>query len=282
MVRCVFIFFVLVANFCQAQDDSTLNIFFASNKSNLPDSARFQLIKKTFTLNPERILIIGHCDSIGSDAYNIALSKQRANAVRKLLLDNGVSANDIIECSGYGEQKPIARNTLEAERQLNRRVEVQFVGSRKKQAPIQNITSELSRVKKVKTIEKEALVVGKKIVLQNIFFVPGLHRLLEESQEVLEELANVLNDNPTLTIEIQGHVCCTYDGILDGTDREYNTNNLSVTRAKEIYDQLLMRGIAKKRLRYKGFGGSRKVNEIENTEEDKAANRRVEILILSQ
>ncbi len=268
-----------------AQDANTFNILFKSNKSTLPDSARFQLIKKVYTINPEQINIVGHCDSIGSIPANETLSKRRALAVKKVLTDNGIADKDIKMCIGYGEAKPIAGNMSEIDRQLNRRVEVQFIGQKKPQEPTvatKPIAKPVETKPAIKKIEKAALEVGKKIVLENLLFIPGMHHLLESSIDVLENLYEVLAENETMIIQIQGHVCCTYDGIMDGTDIQYGTNDLSTTRAREIYDQLIRRGIAPSRLKYEGFGGTRKISKTENTEEEKAANRRVEILIISK
>ena len=78
----------------------------------------------------------------------------------------------------------------------------------------------------------------------------------------------------TFSFIIQGHVCCT-EGELDAIDRKTNERNLSIARAKFVYDYLLSQGIKKSRMSYEGLahkfplGGS----------EDK--DRRVEILILS-
>ncbi|SEL96310.1 Outer membrane protein OmpA [Syntrophus gentianae] len=71
------------------------------------------------------IQVEGHTDSVGSDAYNMDLSKRRANAVKNLLVQRGVSENRI-ETIGYGKTMPVATNTTEAGRQMNRRVEIKI------------------------------------------------------------------------------------------------------------------------------------------------------------
>jgi OmpA-OmpF porin, OOP family len=74
--------------------------------------------------HPERTLVIeGHTDSTGSDAYNQELSSRRAEAVRNFLITNGISS-DRVMARGYGEAYPVTTNTTEAGRQQNRRVEV--------------------------------------------------------------------------------------------------------------------------------------------------------------
>ncbi len=69
------------------------------------------------------ILIAGHTDSTGSEAYNQKLSEQRAMAVKNMLVGYGVSAMRLTTI-GFGEAKPIASNVTESGRQLNRRVAI--------------------------------------------------------------------------------------------------------------------------------------------------------------
>ena len=71
------------------------------------------------------IRVEGHTDSVGSDEYNMDLSIRRANSVRDLLVQRGVSISRI-QTVGFGETMPIATNDTEAGRQLNRRVEIKI------------------------------------------------------------------------------------------------------------------------------------------------------------
>ncbi|MDX8407965.1 MAG: OmpA family protein [Mariprofundaceae bacterium] len=70
--------------------------------------------------------VIGHTDSVGSNAYNQGLSERRANAVKYYLADAGVSSNRL-HTEGRGELEPRASNDTEAGRQLNRRVELLII-----------------------------------------------------------------------------------------------------------------------------------------------------------
>lgn len=63
-----------------------------------------------------------HTDSVGSDEYNMKLSQQRADAVKKALVNLGIS-NERITSVGYGETKPVATNETAEGREQNRRVE---------------------------------------------------------------------------------------------------------------------------------------------------------------
>ena len=76
--------------------------------------------------NPEqKILIEGHTDSVGDDAYNRELSLRRAEAVQRALTDRRISA-DRMEVNGLGEGYPVASNNSAEGRQRNRRIEVIF------------------------------------------------------------------------------------------------------------------------------------------------------------
>ena len=68
-----------------------------------------------------RILVAGHTDSDGSEAFNQDLSVRRADNVRNALVGQGVQAARI-NTIGYGESQPIADNTTQAGKQMNRRV----------------------------------------------------------------------------------------------------------------------------------------------------------------
>lgn len=70
-----------------------------------------------------KVEVGGHCDWIGSDAYNQKLSLRRAEAVRDYLISKGVKAENLT-FQGYGETKPMADNKTAEGRALNRRVEL--------------------------------------------------------------------------------------------------------------------------------------------------------------
>jgi outer membrane protein OmpA-like peptidoglycan-associated protein len=67
--------------------------------------------------------IEGHTDSTGSDALNQKLSDQRADSVRKYLIEQGLPETSLIAV-GFGSSMPVADNATAAGRQQNRRVEI--------------------------------------------------------------------------------------------------------------------------------------------------------------
>jgi outer membrane protein OmpA-like peptidoglycan-associated protein len=86
---------------------------------------------------------------------------------------------------------------------------------------------------------------------------------------------------PTLTIAIEGHICCIRgDGDVTTTK---GIPNLSQARAREVYNYLVANGISPKRLSYVGFGHRFPIFPFpEKDDDEKKANRRVEIRIVTR
>lgn len=70
-----------------------------------------------------KVDIVGHTDSVGSEAYNQSLSERRAESTADYLVSKGIPRN-VITTSGMGESQPVATNETAEGRQLNRRVEI--------------------------------------------------------------------------------------------------------------------------------------------------------------
>ena len=109
------------------------------------------------------------------------------------------------------------------------------------------------------------------IKLDKIYFDQSKYDLRPESREQLQKLYRTLRDNPKLKIEIAGHT----DNVGDARLNQY----LSENRAKVIYSYLLRKNIASNRLKHKGYGQTRPVAP-NDTEDNKALNRRVEFVVL--
>jgi outer membrane protein OmpA-like peptidoglycan-associated protein/tetratricopeptide (TPR) repeat protein len=113
---------------------------------------------------------------------------------------------------------------------------------------------------------------GAAIVLKNIFFETGKFALQPESRSELDKLVTLLNDNPALKIQIDGHT--------DKVGQEKDNLILSTNRAKAVVGYLLSKSINPQRLTYKGFGSTRPLSD-NSTEKGKALNRRTELSIVS-
>jgi OOP family OmpA-OmpF porin len=101
------------------------NIFFDLEKSNLRPESFPELNRLVELLNEQssiKVEVAGHADATGTDEYNLALSKRRAEKVSQYLIDKGVS-KDRITTAFYGESRPKETNATKEGRQKNRRVE---------------------------------------------------------------------------------------------------------------------------------------------------------------
>ncbi|SBS33485.1 Outer membrane porin F precursor [Marinomonas aquimarina] len=87
------------------------------------------------------VVIEGHTDSVGSDEYNEVLSRNRANAVVAMLIDEYGIDQERVSGVGYGESRPIASNESAMGRQQNRRVMAEIYGEQTTQIKRWNIYS---------------------------------------------------------------------------------------------------------------------------------------------
>ncbi|MBK7130616.1 MAG: OmpA family protein [Crocinitomicaceae bacterium] len=122
-----------------------------------------------------------------------------------------------------------------------------------------------------KTIELKNIKVGSKIALRNVFFDTGKSTIRPESYPELDRLVKLLNDVPTLKIELSGHT--------DNTGSATLNQQLSQDRAQAVVDYLVSKGINKSRLVAKGYGSDRPVAS-NDTAEGRQENRRTEFEIV--
>ena len=106
--------------------------------------------------------------------------------------------------------------------------------------------------------------------VDNIYFETDKYVLLEASYEELDNLVKILNKNPTLKIEIQGHT--------DDVGSQEHNKELSYNRAKAVHDYLENAGINKSRLSYDGYGISKPL-ATNNSEDGRQKNRRVDFVV---
>lgn len=119
-------------------------------------------------------------------------------------------------------------------------------------------------------IEVNEAAAGSSFVLNNLYYNTNSADLKKESFIVLEEFATYLKENPTITIEIQGHT--------DNVGSASANEALSANRAYTVKAFLEEKGIDGKRITAKGFGPNKPIAE-NTTELGRAKNRRTEFLI---
>ena len=113
--------------------------------------------------------------------------------------------------------------------------------------------------------------IGETFVLRNVFFDFDKSILKNESHIELDKLVAYLSSNQNLKIEIGGHT----DN--QGND-DYNMN-LSLQRAKSVYNYLISKGISADRMSYKGYGETKPI-ATNDTEEGRQLNRRTEFKVV--
>lgn len=271
----LFFFLLLITGLANAQTKSV--VYFDSNKSELKTDALKTLDSIAAVLktaNTYSIIINGHCDNTGDDASNQNLSEKRANAVAKYFENKNVSGQNIA-VKGFGETNPLASNDDENGKAKNRRAEIQItISASTIVTPVQPIAPSAPSVPDKTTFnDKSTLIdleVGKTLVLKNLNFEGGTAVLLPEAKPTLEMLLKTMQENPTLEIEIGGHVCCKDD------------MPLSILRAQSVYKYLVRNGIYKERITYKGHSRNEPIFEDDRDETRARANRRVEITVIKK
>ena len=130
-------------------DDRALNFDFDKSFVKPQYDEMLTNLKEFITKNDYEVTIVGHTDYIASNAYNMKLSKRRAEAVKAKLIELGLDPSRIVETIARGEEEPIADNSTTEGRAKNRRVEFKLV----KRGSTGEINTEESRVIEVKTEE---------------------------------------------------------------------------------------------------------------------------------
>jgi outer membrane protein OmpA-like peptidoglycan-associated protein len=132
---------------------------------------------------------------------------------------------------------------------------------------VQRGTNPLDPKDDVPKKEELKVEVGKSIALEGVTFATGKATLTAESESVLEKAYNTLEQNPEITVEIQGHT--------DNTGSRATNMKLSQARANAVKAWLTAKGIQDSRIATKGFGPDKPVAP-NKTAEDRAKNRRIE------
>lgn len=120
------------AGTCQQEiDDLLMNerVAFRTGRAELAESSypMLAMVASIVRACETTLEIAAHTDSVGDAAVNQKLSQRRADAVRKYLVQSGVSPKRL-KANGYGESQPIADNSSNSGRSANRRVEFRVLG----------------------------------------------------------------------------------------------------------------------------------------------------------
>ena len=278
-----------------------LDIFFDFNKDVPNESSQYKInLWVLENKNIEITRVLGYCDSVDDSKYNKDLAMRRVNSVMSFFKSNAVRINDKVELKSFGKDFKYSKNQSD-----NRKVEVFYNLVKDNLAKIETTKTPFSNksdkqlLKQVTTEDKEndilevedleVLVekekatlaskldkakVGDLVRISNINFYFNSEKVMEQSFPLLDELHNIMLNNPTLTIEIHGHICCNPNP---------NDTKLSYRRALVILKYLTKKGIAVNRLAFKGYGSNDPIYKVpERNEKERAANRRVEILIVAK
>lgn len=286
----LFFFSAIVSGFSQEQ----FSVFFESNKFEL-QKAEISKLNSWMDANKEVkiVAINGYTDEDGSVGFNDTLAKKRVGFIFSQI-SGKVKIREDFKTRSFGEL-----HNQSADKSQNRKVTIYYIlqkdlaredeilGIKKieevrKPKPVANYPSKIVIDNPNGTTSEYKLDVnfmkqvneskaGEKLKIENLNFQFNTFAIVNESRGKLYELLLVMQNNPTLKIEIQGHICCNPS----------NKGKLSEERAKAIKSFLVGQGIDKTRVTFKGFGSTQPIYPLpEKSEEERAGNRRVEILIL--
>lgn len=264
--------------FLNAQESKSVYFDFAKEQPN--EASVIELNQWiTSNKNAEIFKIEGFCDSVDTNDFNKKLANTRIQNIVKELKLNGISISNSLQLNVIGEDFKQSKRQAE-----NRKVSFEYIILSvpenesiiivEENNPIESLEEKIEN-ERISLIDKfEEATIGEKIVIYNIHFQFNSENIIPESETLLEQLLLIMELNPYLEIRILGHICCNPDP---------NDTKLSTQRALKIYNYLKDNGIPKRRLDYKGLGSTQSIFSLpEKDEEERVANRRVEIQILKK
>lgn len=273
------IIFLLLNTSVFSQSELKHDVYFNTDEYDVPLTEENRLllfISSLDTVAVEKISIYGFCDDRGTNDYNLELSQNRADAIKMMFSDYGIDQNLITNVNGKGEilLKVLNEDEISKIRGLNRKVEIIVEPKKDTKKQEEKVTEVPKKNKKItlENISDGTIKKGDKIRLDKIYFKTNYSYITSDSKKTLEELAKILVEKKNVYFTIQGHVCCTQNS-RDAIDKKTHKRNLSVARAKYIYDYLAKKGVDKKRMKYVGMRRKFPLGG------DPKYDRRVEILI---
>ena len=269
---------LLLAFTSAAYSQDKYTVYFETDKYNLTAKQADSLNDFIKNNHVEYKKVTGFCDYRASNPYNYQLGLNRANSILSQL---PVENKNEIQITSMGEDFK-----QKSELWRNRKVEIEFRKKVVESTKVEEIRIEPDKLS-IHTIEpiideypsplQKKIIdanVGDKVLLSDLNFYVRSDEFYPESIPVLVDLYEVLQANPNLKIEIQGHICCT-----PGRD----TEEFSLRRCIAVYDFLVDSGVNEDRMTYVGFDATRPIYPLpEKNEEERKANRRVEVMILEK
>ncbi|WP_295834385.1 OmpA family protein [uncultured Winogradskyella sp.] len=233
-----------------AQKEIKHIVYFETDKYSIPETEMHRLLlflDDIESIDIQKISIYGFCDDRGSHSYNMSLSQNRANTIKQVFTNKEFDNSLISNTDGKGELllKIIKDNHVDKIRGLNRKVEIIVF-------PVFPARENNFNSQRLEDILNGDLIVGEKILLENLLFERGYSYLIPESRVLLSTIAKILKKRKDIHFTIQGHVCCT-NGERDAIDGRTKKRNLSQARAKYIYEYLLRKGVSSRRMKYIGM-----------------------------
>lgn len=250
-MRFILHFFVLFSFFSFGQNKQSFYFDFNKSYFNINQENDFQnWLKSNPTISIKKIE--GYCDYVGSNTYNKQLASKRIDYVLKKIKIKTNVVKSIAKVP-YGED--FEQDSIQG---VNRRVDVYY---ETKDADLDEFLSTNAS--------------GKSIILKSLNFYNNSGVIVPTSKPVLEELLAVMNKYPKLKIDIQGHICC------QSIEEAEKIEDIAKVRALAIYVYLTNNGIEANRLSYQSFKSTKPIFPIpEQNEDERNANRRVEIMIV--
>ncbi|KQT18406.1 hypothetical protein ASG31_06695 [Chryseobacterium sp. Leaf404] len=274
-MRCVLLFFSLVF-FSELNAQTLTSIYFKNNSFDLNSESKQKLDSLSQLKSNLTFRIFGNANPLGNEDFNKNLSDQRAKTVSDYL-QKRIGKNIKLSGSvGLGISKQINDNSTEILQAKNRRVDI-FI--EKTIADGEKISR--NSYPSFFDVKISSMKVNDMFSLPDVNFIGGRHVWLSKGTPKLYLLYEILKKNPSVEVELQGHICCDYDNF-DGEDTDLKTFNLSFTRADAIRKFLIKMGIEPHRIKAEGLGHLNPVVYPEVTEEDRSKNRRVELVLIKK
>jgi OmpA-OmpF porin, OOP family len=202
--------------------------------------------------------IAGHTDNQGRPEVNQRISEERAQAVLEALQGADLPSDLVLTARGYGSERPIADNDSPEGRARNRRIELTLAGAAEGDQPQaeQSCQGAITALLEGNTIQ----------------FAPDSALLSEASGQVIETVAAAMRDCPGAGYEIRGHT--------DSVGSESVNQRISEERAQAVVAALDAEELPQITLAARGFGQDQPIAD-NDTEEGRAQNRRIEIVLVT-